>query len=136
MKPTDHGHSSPDPNLIPTYCSSGRTAKYDQVQSSVEHFVTWCSFYGGKLLAQRLKPQAGESSRVGRPRLPTAHIRSCTLYLQAVSSTDNLRLCHVVVTRDWLKYGGQQHWQDSTGVRQVTLWLDTPALVTHGSTNN
>jgi hypothetical protein len=40
MKPTDHGHSSPAPNLIPTYCSSGRTAKCDQVQSSVENFVT------------------------------------------------------------------------------------------------
>jgi hypothetical protein len=109
VKATDHRHSSPAPNLIPNYCSSGRTAKCDQVQNSVENFVTRCSFYGRKLLAQRLKPQAAQSPIVGCPRLPTAHIRSCSLYLEAVSSTDKLRLCHVVVTRETLKYGGQQH---------------------------
>jgi hypothetical protein len=56
-------------------------------------------FYGEELLALCETPKAGEPPLVCCPRLLVQYIRSYPPYLQAVSSTRNLRTRHVV-TRD------------------------------------
>jgi hypothetical protein len=57
-------------------------------------------FYGGDLLASRPNSQAGASSLVGCPRLLIQYIHSYSSYLEAVSSIDNLRTRHAVVTKN------------------------------------
>jgi hypothetical protein len=51
-------------------------------------------------------PQAGGPPLAGCPRLLIQYIRSYAPYLEAFSSTRNLRTRHAVVTRDPLNMGG------------------------------
>jgi hypothetical protein len=60
------------------------------------------------LLARLPTPQAEGSPPVGYPLVLIQYIRSCSPYLEAVSSIRNLRTCHVV-TRDPLNLRYLQH---------------------------
>jgi hypothetical protein len=86
-------------NLISIFFHLCRLSKESvQVRGFLRIFVTSLFFYG-ELLAPR-PTQAGGPPLVGCPRLFIQYIRSYPSYLEGVSSIQNLRTRHVVVTRD------------------------------------
>jgi hypothetical protein len=82
-------------NLKSIFLRLGRLSKESvRVRGSLWIFVASLFFYGDELLAPR------PTSLVGCPRLLIEYIRSYLPYLEAVSSTRNLRTRRAVVTRD------------------------------------